>query len=87
MNHKLPRLRLDMPATYCIRLQGTLGQNWSERLGGMNITVSHEADDTAITTLTGPLVDQAALSGVLNCLYDLGLPLLLVECLDDSENA
>jgi hypothetical protein len=38
----------------------------------------------ACTVLEGPLPDQAALIGVLKGLYDLGLPLLLVECVEDN---
>jgi hypothetical protein len=39
------------------------------------------AGGSTITELSGRLVDQAALTGVLNTLYDLGLPLLLVEAI------
>ena len=36
----------------------------------------------SLTTLSGSLVDQAALYGVLNALYDMHLPLLSVECVE-----
>ena len=39
-----------------------------------------------VTILTGILVDQAALNGVINTLYDLGCPLLLVECVEAQES-
>lgn len=79
MTHK--ELRLDMPATYQIRVQGYLPESWSDRLGGMMVIPSGQAADEAPeTTLTGCLLDQAALFGVLNALYDLHLPLLSVEC-------
>jgi hypothetical protein len=47
----------------------------------MTIAVITEADQAPVTTLCGPLRDQAALLGVLNTLYDLHLPLLSVECM------
>jgi hypothetical protein len=70
-----------MPATYRISVQGDLPESWSDRLGGMTIAVITEADQAPVTTLCGPLRDQAALLGVLNTLYDLHLPLLSVECM------
>ncbi len=45
------------------------------------IQVDQRPDGVAETVLTGEFQDQAALTGVLNTLYDLGLPLLSVECL------
>ena len=47
----------DQPMIYQIRLQGHLGQQWAEWLGGLNITLAENGD----TLLTGPVVDQAAL--------------------------
>ena len=73
-------LRLDMPATYRIRVQGFLNQSWSDRLGGMTVIPPTQANVAPETTLSGRLLDQAALFGVLNTLYDLHLPLLSVEC-------
>jgi hypothetical protein len=78
-------LRLWMPATYQISVQGNLPEGWSDRLGGMTITVICEADQAPVTTLSGELRDQAALLGVLNTLYDLHLPLLSVECMTDEQ--
>ncbi len=86
MAQKKQLLRLHTPATYCLRLQGILDESWSEQLGGMTISVNKEDEaETAVTTLTGRLVDQAALVGVLNNVYSLGLPLLSVERLDCDE--
>ena len=76
------QLRRDTPATYRIRLQGTLDRKWSEYLEDMTITCAHTADCAPVTILTGRLVDQAALLGVLNSMYDLSFPLLSVECLE-----
>lgn len=73
-------LRLVTPGTYTIRVQGRLDNSWSDQLSGMRITISG-AGRYAVTMLTGRLTDQAALFGVLNTLYDLGLPLLSVDYL------
>ena len=75
-------LTLETPATYRIRVQGKLDHSWSDRLGGMAITTTATADKLPVTVLVGHLIDQAALAGVLNTLYELHLPLLSVECMD-----
>jgi hypothetical protein len=72
-------LTLGTPATYRITIQGRLDDSWSEQLGGMAISAEREADGSPLTVLTGRLVDQAALYGVLNALYGLGFALLSVE--------
>ena len=77
-------IKLETPATYRIRIQGKLDESWSDRLGGMAITPDTTADKPPVTILVGHLADQAALSGILNTLYELHLPLLLVEHLDEK---
>ena len=62
------------PASYRIRVKGQLGPEWSEWFGGMSIT----CDGTHETTLSGQVVDQAALYGILNQIQALGLTLLSV---------
>lgn len=79
------RLTVDSPATYELRLQGHLDQRWSEYLGGAEIRVVSGPDQAPMTVVTGRFQDQAALAGALSLLYDLGLPLLTVECLDDPQ--
>jgi hypothetical protein len=76
-------LTLDTPATYRIRVQGYLDSRWSDRLGGLTITTSSQGDEPAVTTLDGEVLDQAALAGVLSALYNLHLPLLSVEYIED----
>ena len=61
--------------TYEIRVQGHLDQCWSEWFDGL--AISYDADGN--TVLRGPLVDEAALHGVLNKVRDLALPLLAVS--------
>jgi hypothetical protein len=70
-------------ATYLIRVQGSLRASWSDRLGGMRIRP--DEGDAGCTVLEGTVPDQAALIGVLVGLYDLGLPLLLVECVEGDD--
>ncbi len=67
------------PAQYRICILGHLDTNWSEFCGGMLITHAIDAKFYAITTLTGRLLDQSALIGVLNSLHDLGCPIMSVE--------
>jgi hypothetical protein len=59
---------------YDIRLQGHLASRWAARLDRMTLT--HDSDGT--TLISGEVVDQAALHGLLNQVRDLGLPLLSV---------
>jgi hypothetical protein len=73
------KLTLAQPATYQIKVPGHLGASWSEWAGGMTITVESEGDGPPVTTLTGVVVDQAALQGLLRRLYSLGLPLISVN--------
>ncbi len=79
-------LRLETPATYRIRVQGRLDDTWADRLGGMAITSDTAADKPPVTARVGHRTDQAALSGVLNTLYDLHLPLLSVDNLDEKQS-
>jgi hypothetical protein len=74
-------VKFEKPATYRIRVAGHIDDNLSDQLGGMIITRAFTADKQPITILVGQLRDQAALSGVLNELYELHLPLLTVESL------
>ncbi len=70
------RIDLDEPMIYQIRLRGHLGPQWAEWFGGLAVTPQEDGD----TLLTGPVVDQAALYGLLKKVRDLGLPLISVNC-------
>jgi hypothetical protein len=74
--------KLDTPAIYRIRVQGRLDRSWADLLNNLQIAPDTESQNTKVTTLIGYLPDQAALSGVLNTLYDRQVPLLSVEILD-----
>lgn len=76
---ELAHLGRDEPAKYRICLMGVLDSSWSAMLGPMTLEYTKLDDGSCVTTLTGWLIDQAALMGVLNLVYDLGFPLLLVE--------
>ena len=65
----------DTKNIYKIILKGHLDKNWAERFEGFTLT--HESDGT--TMLTGEIVDQAALHGLLKKIRDLGVPLLSVN--------
>jgi len=64
------------PPVYQIRLKGHLGREWIDWFEGLTVTLEANGE----TLLTGPLVDQAALHGVLKKVRDLGMPLLSVIC-------
>ena len=66
--------KLDQPMVYQIRIKGHLGPQWKDWFEGMTITLEDNGD----TLLTGPVVDQAALHGLLRKVRDLGLPLISV---------
>lgn len=78
-------LTLETAATYEIRIQGTLDRSWCDRMGGAEIQVQKSQGGAPVTVLTGKFVDQAALAGALNLLYDLGFPLLSVQCLENID--
>jgi hypothetical protein len=63
---------LDQPMVYQIRIKGHLGPQWTDWFGGLTITL----EDNGETLLTGPVVDQAALHGLLRKVRDLGMPLI-----------
>ena len=62
------------PMIYKIRVKGHLGCQWTEWFDGLIITPEENGE----TLLTGPVVDQAALHGLIKKVRDLGLPLISV---------
>ena len=63
------------PTVYQIRIQGHLDRGWTDWFDGLTITL----DECGDTLLTGPVMDQAALHGLLKKFRDLGSPLLAVN--------
>jgi hypothetical protein len=67
---------------YEVRLKGVLDESWADSLEGF--TFKYECDGT--TTITGQIVDQAALHGLLKRIRDLGIPLLAVNQIGAGQN-
>jgi hypothetical protein len=65
-----------------IRVKGQIDERWSEWLDGLTIT--HAGEDE--TVLTGSILDQSALYGLISKLRDLGLPLLAVNLYEEVSN-
>lgn len=69
------------PLVYQIRIKGHLGREWTDWFEGLTIQLT----DNGETLLTGPVVDQAALHGLLRKVRDLGVPLLSVNHMKPGE--
>ena len=69
------------PVVYQIRIKGHLGSQWTDGFEGLAITLEEDGD----TLLPGPVVDQAALHGLLKKVRDLGLPLVSVSPLEHGQ--
>lgn len=68
----------NQPTIYQIRIKGHLGSRWTDWFEGLTITMEDNGD----TLLSGPVVDQAALHGLLKKVRDLGIPLISVSPVD-----
>ena len=73
---------IDRPATYQIVVKGRLDANWTEWFDGLTISVAKDEAGMVFTTLTGTVLDQTELHGLLARIRDLGLPLLHIQRLD-----
>ncbi len=72
------------PMVYQIRIKGQLDSQWSDWFSGMTISL-----DNGDTLMTGQVIDQAALHGLLKKVRDLGMPLVSVvqiQVLDSHQN-
>jgi hypothetical protein len=78
--HALPEHH-DESGLYEIRLKGHLNDRWAEWFEGLTITLEDNGD----TLLTGPVIDQAALHGLLKKVRDLGMPLVSVRHLEHGQ--
>jgi hypothetical protein len=70
-----PEWAADQPMVYQIRVKGHLSDQWADWFDGLTITLEEDGH----TLLTGLVLDQAALHGLLKKVRDLGMPLLLVH--------
>ena len=73
----------NQPQRYEIRVKGHLDDRWAEWFEGLTITLEEDGD----TLLTGPVIDQAALHGLLKKVRDLGLPLVSVSPVEPGPSA
>jgi len=73
-NELNPKTDPSQPVVYQIRIKGHLGHQWTDWFEGLTITLEEDGD----TLLTGPVIDQAALHGLLKKVRDLGMPLVSV---------
>ena len=74
LNKPGSKMEQDIPRVYQIRIEGHLGAQWTDWFGGLSVTLEDNGD----TLLTGPVIDQAALHGLLKKVRDLGMPLISV---------
>ncbi|MEO7841700.1 MAG: hypothetical protein ABIU06_20345 [Anaerolineales bacterium] len=80
-NHLEPETDPGQPAIYQIRVKSHLGSDWTDWFEGLTITLEDNGD----TLLTGPLIDQAALHGLLKKVRDLGMPLVSVNPVETGQ--
>jgi hypothetical protein len=73
-------------AVYQIKVQGRLDACWSDWFNGMTITFDSESGGPAVTTLTGAVVDQAKLRGMLAKIWDLNLTLMSVTRIESDKS-
>ena len=62
-------------ATYEFQVKGHLSERWAFHFQGLELTTGFAVDGIPITTMSGPIVDQSALHGVITKIRDLGLQL------------
>jgi hypothetical protein len=80
-NELEPKTNSDQPVVYQIRVKGHLGREWTDWFEGLSITLEEGGD----TLLTGPVVDQAALHGLLKKVRNLGMPLVSVSPVEPGQ--
>jgi hypothetical protein len=68
------------PMIYQIRIKGHLSRQWTDMFEGLTITLEDNGD----MLLTGPVIDQAALHGLLKKVRDLGMPLLSLNAVESG---
>jgi hypothetical protein len=81
-NELNPKINPSQPMVYQIRIKGHLGSQWTDWFEGLTITLEDNGD----TLLTGPVVDQAALHGLLKKVRDLGMPLVSVSPVEHGQS-
>ncbi len=74
-SHSEPKMDPEQPINYEIRIEGHLSDRWTDWFDGLTVSL----EETGVTCLTGPVIDQAALYGLLKKVRDLGMPLVSVN--------
>ena len=69
------------PMIYQIRIQGHLDAQWADWFSDLSVTLKENGD----TLLTGPIIDQAALFGLLKKVRDLGMPLVSLNRIESGK--
>lgn len=77
-----PFMKAEQLPIYQIKVQGKINEKWSDWLEGVTITHDRGQEEAHVTTLSSPVVDQAALRGIMNRLWDLNVTLLSIRRLD-----
>ncbi len=80
-NELEPKTNASQPVVYQIRLKGHLDSQWTDWFEGLTITLEENGN----TLLTGPVIDQSALHGLLKKVRDLGMPLVSVCPLENNQ--
>jgi len=80
-NNSDPSTNTSQPVVYQIRIKGHLGRQWTDWFEGLTITLEEDGN----TLLTGPVIDQAALHGLLKKVRDLGMPLVSVSPVESDQ--
>jgi hypothetical protein len=80
-NKNNPKTDSGKPRVYQIRIKGQLDSQWTDWFEGLIITWEEDGD----TLLTGPVVDQAALHGLLKKVRDLGIPLVSISPVEPGQ--
>ena len=77
----IPQTDPDQPVVYQIRIKGHLGPHWIDKFEGLTLTL----EDNGETLLTGIVLDQAALHGLLKKFRDFGMPLTSVNRIEPDQ--
>jgi hypothetical protein len=84
MNEIKQHLPQDQPAVYRIQIDGQIGERLLDWFEEMTISSESSADGKSISTLVGPVADQAALHGLLSRIYTLGFLVISVTRVEES---
>lgn len=70
------------PSIYQIKVAGKVKPDWANRLRGMQLITQYGTDKELETVLTGQVIDQPALAGIVNSLVELHMVILSIKKVD-----